>query len=136
MADDWDVPEFSDETLPVLRPRQMQRMGPARAFDVAGRSDVGCVREHNEDTFLIAELGRWLEVKETSLAVPEASRRIAGPKGTMLMVADGMGGHGGGDVASAVAVDMIAQFALYAMPWVAQPDEKEEKQLLERFGDA
>jgi protein phosphatase len=136
MGDDWDAPEFSDETLPVLRPRQMVRSYPTRAFDVAGRSDVGCVRDHNEDTFLIADLGRWLEVRETSLSIGDAARRIAGPKGTMLMVADGMGGHGGGDVASAVAVDMIAQFALYAMPWVTQPDEKEEKELLERFGDA
>jgi serine/threonine protein phosphatase PrpC len=135
MGNDWKVPEFSDETLPVLRPRQAQRKEP-RAMDVAGLSDIGCVREQNEDSFLIADLGRWLDVRDTSLAVPEASRRIAGPRGTMLMVADGMGGHGGGEVASAVAVDMIAQFALYAMPWVTQPDEDEEKELLRIFGDA
>ncbi len=136
MPDDWDVPEFSDETLPVLRPRQIQRAQPLRPVDIAGRSDVGCVRDHNEDTFLLADLGRWLEVRDTSLPIPDVSRRIAGPKGTMLMVADGMGGHGGGEVASAVAVDMIAQFALYAMPWVTQPDEVEEKALLARLGDA
>jgi PPM family protein phosphatase len=137
MADDWDIPEFGDETLPVLRPRVAQRaISAAHAMDVAGRTDVGCVREHNEDTFLVADLGRWLEVHDTSLSVPDASRRIAGPKGTLLLVADGMGGHGGGDVASAVAVDMVAQFALYAMPWVTQPAEEEEKVLLERLGDA
>jgi protein phosphatase len=111
-------------------------MSAAHALDIAGRTDVGCVREQNEDTFLIADLGRSLEVRETSLAVPEAARRIAGPKGTLMMVADGMGGHGGGEVASAVAVDTIAQFALYAMPWMAEPDDESEKALLQKLGDA
>ncbi len=136
MADDWDLPEFADETLPVLRPRQAQRAQANHTIDIAGSSDVGNVREQNEDTFLIADLGRWLEVRHSSLAVPEAQRRIAGPKGLLMMVADGMGGHGGGEVASAVAVDMVAQFALYAMPWMTQPDEDSEKVLLEKLGDA
>lgn len=136
MADDWDVPEFADETLPVLRPRQSHRATTARTMDVAGRSDIGNVREQNEDTFLIADLGRWLEVREASLPLSEAQRRIAGPKGTLMMVADGMGGHGGGEVASAVAVDMIAQFALYAMPWMTHLTDDSEKVLLEKLGDA
>ncbi len=133
---DWDGSDFSDETLPVLRPRHLHRPSTAHEMCVAGRTDVGCVREQNEDTFLIAELGRSLDVRETSLAVPDASRHIAGPKGTLMMVADGMGGHGGGEVASAVAVDTIAQFALYAMPWMSVPDEAAEKALLEKLGDA
>lgn len=135
VAKDWDGPEFSDETLPVLRPRQVQRM-VGRAVDVAGRTDIGCVREQNEDSFVIAHLGRSLDLIDTSLAVGAAQRRIEGPKGTLLMVADGMGGHGGGEVASAVAVDAIAQFALYAMPWMTDPDDAAETALLEQLGDA
>lgn len=134
---DWETPEFNDETLPVLRPRSAERLRRnERGIDLAGRTDVGCLRDHNEDTFLIADLGRWLDVLDSSLQVPKAQRRIPGPKGTLMMVADGMGGHGGGEVASAVAVDMIAQFALYAMPWVTQPDETEEKELLSKLGQA
>ena len=134
---DWDMPEFADETLPVLRPRSADRARRSEhGMDLAGQTDVGCVRDHNEDTFLIADLGRWLDVLDSSLPVPDAQRRIPGPKGTLMMVADGMGGHGGGEVASAVAVDMIAQFALYAMPFVTQPDESEEKLLLEKLGEA
>lgn len=132
----WDSPEFADETLPVLRPRIADRPRVAHSIDLAGRTDVGLVRQQNEDTFLIADLGRWLDVLDSSLAVPEAQKRIAGPKGTLLMVADGMGGHGGGEVASAVAVDMIAHFALYAMPWMTEPDEEQEKELLETLGSA
>ena len=134
MADDWEG-HFADETLPVLRPRLAQR-ATGRPMDVAGRTDVGCVREQNEDSFVIAHLGRTLEVLDTSLTVGQAQRRIEGPKGTLMMVADGMGGHGGGEVASAVAVDAIAQFALYAMPWMTDPDEAAETSLLEQLGDA
>ncbi len=134
---DWETPDFADETLPVLRPRSADRARRAEhGVDLAGQTDVGCVRDHNEDTFLIADLGRWLDVLDSSLPVPDAQRRIPGPKGTLMMVADGMGGHGGGEVASAVAVDMIAQFALYAMPWVTRPEDDEETELLEKLGEA
>ena len=137
MPGEWDGPDFADETLPVLRPRIAERpRNSGRVMDVAGRTHVGCVRDHNEDSFVIADLGRWLEVLETSLAVPDVAKRIAGPKGTLMMVADGMGGHGGGEVASAVAVDTIAQFALYAMPWMTQPNDDSEKELLEQLGNA
>jgi protein phosphatase len=136
MAGEWDGPEFADETLPVLRPRHAAQGAGAHRLDVAGRSDVGCVREHNEDTFVIADLARWLDVLDTNLPAPDAAKRVAGPRGTLMVVADGMGGHGGGEVASAVAVDVIAQFALYAMPWMTQPDEAAEKALLEQLGDA
>ncbi|MGE0791658.1 MAG: PP2C family serine/threonine-protein phosphatase [Sandaracinaceae bacterium] len=135
MSDDWSN-QFADETLPVLRPREIRRAPSGYAIDLAGRSHVGCVREQNEDSFLIADLGRWLDVIESSLPLHESQRRIPGPKGTLIMVADGMGGHGGGEVASSVAIDMIAQFALYAMPWAVRPDEHDETEILERMGDA
>jgi PPM family protein phosphatase len=135
MSDDWSK-QFADETLPVLRPRRSRAATDAHPVDLAGRTSVGLVREHNEDSFLIADLGRWLDVVEASLPLTEQQRRVPGPKGTLLMVADGMGGHGGGEVASSVAVDMIAQFALYAMPWVRHPDTLEEKEILAEMGDA
>jgi len=52
----------------------------------AGQSDVGRKREHNEDSFTV---------------VPEDS---------LFVVADGMGGHAAGEVASRIAVTAIADF--------------------------
>lgn len=52
----------------------------------AGMSDVGLQREHNEDSFIV--------LKEYDLFV----------------VADGMGGHRAGDVASKLATDTISEF--------------------------
>ncbi len=52
----------------------------------AGQSDVGLQREHNEDSYVV--------LKEYDLFV----------------VADGMGGHRAGDVASKLATDTISEF--------------------------
>lgn len=67
-----------------------------------GRTDVGQVREHNEDNFLIADLSR------ASRSLMESDReQSVGPRGTVLGVCDGMGGAAAGEVASQLAVDII-----------------------------
>ena len=55
-------------------------------FTAAGLSDVGLQREHNEDSFCIASEHR------------------------LFVVADGMGGHRAGDIASRMAVNEIKSF--------------------------
>lgn len=59
-------------------------------FDSSGKTDVGKQREHNEDSVL----GN------------EESFKHKGIDG-LYIVADGMGGHAAGEVASAIAVDVI-----------------------------
>ncbi len=67
-----------------------------------GRTDVGQIREHNEDNFLVADLTR------ESRSLLEADRRqVIGPRGTVMGVCDGMGGAAAGEVASQIAVDTI-----------------------------
>ncbi|MGC4065427.1 MAG: Stp1/IreP family PP2C-type Ser/Thr phosphatase [Polyangiaceae bacterium] len=69
---------------------------------VFGRTDVGQIREHNEDNFLIADLSRQ------SRSLLEADRsQVVGPRGNVLGVCDGMGGAAAGEVASQLAVDII-----------------------------
>ncbi len=60
-----------------------QRQVTEPAPNVCGGTDVGLVREHNEDAFYVSGDGR------------------------LLVVADGMGGHMAGEVASALAVDTL-----------------------------
>jgi len=90
------------------------------SINVAGCSDVGKVRAHNEDAYLIATLQRSMAVHDSSLS--DAANRwfASNGLGTLLVVADGMGGHDKGDVASQMAVRTIADYALNVMPWVTQ----------------
>jgi serine/threonine protein phosphatase PrpC len=64
-------------------------------IDAAGLSDRGIKRDHNEDS--------W------SSPLPDLSAEQIKAKGQLYVVADGVGGHLAGDVASAMAVDIIEQ---------------------------
>jgi protein phosphatase len=69
---------------------------------VFGRTDVGMIREHNEDNFLIADLSQGLRSIK-----PEIRQHSVGDMGTLFAVCDGMGGAAAGEVASQMAVDTI-----------------------------
>ncbi|MBY0229330.1 MAG: protein phosphatase 2C domain-containing protein [Gemmataceae bacterium] len=90
------------DTLPLAPPRS------PLAVRAAGLTDPGRVREANEDHFLVAELARVLHVRQTSLPQPEERRGRS--RGLVLLVADGMGGHAAGEVASALTVETVEAF--------------------------
>ena len=71
-------------------------------LEVFGRTDVGQIREHNEDNFLVADLTRGSRSLRT-----EDRHQSVGARGTVLGVCDGMGGAAAGEVASQLAVDII-----------------------------
>lgn len=81
-----------------------------------GLSDRGA-RPENQDQFLIAELSKSLLVRQTSLSETDHSRLLGRTQGALFVVADGMGGMGGGGVASTVAVTTLTQYFLNVMPW-------------------
>jgi serine/threonine protein phosphatase PrpC len=69
---------------------------------VFGKTDLGRTREHNEDTFLVADL----TTGNASLQ-PEVRSHEIGSRGSLFVVADGMGGAAAGELASAMASDLI-----------------------------
>ena len=76
---------------------------------VFGLSDRGLQRENNEDHFMVADLTRQvIGVHENHLR-PELFHHDIGARGTILLVADGLGGHEGGEIASQLAVDTVAR---------------------------
>ena len=83
-------------------PRDSAASGREIVVHVYGRTDVGRAREHNEDAFAVADL-----TAGTVTLAPEAHTYRVGERGLLFMVADGMGGAAAGELASAMAVDVV-----------------------------
>lgn len=71
---------------------------------VFGKTDVGRTREHNEDSFVVADLNTM-----NATLQPEVRTHHPGKLGSLFMVADGMGGAAAGEVASAMATEVVLQ---------------------------
>jgi protein phosphatase len=89
-------------------------------ISIFGKTDVGMTRDHNEDCFLVADL----TTRKASL-LPEVRDHEVGPKGTLLMVADGMGGAAAGEVASEMASKAIYDHLLGT--WVRDRDSSAQQ---------
>ena len=113
-AEKADASKASDKGEPKTRSSGIE-------VHVCGVSDVGLVREHNEDNFLVADLesdevafrGGEVELGDaegddtpTPTKRPPADLTV-GPRGVVMAVCDGMGGAAAGEVASQMAVDTL-----------------------------
>lgn len=74
----------------------------ALKVEVFGRTDVGKSRDHNEDSFLVADL-----TKRNASLQPDVRQHTVGRRGSLFMVADGMGGAAAGEVASEMATTTV-----------------------------
>ena len=69
---------------------------------VFGRTDVGRTRDHNEDAFVVVDLTTM-----NATLQPEVREHRPGERGSLFMVADGMGGAAAGEVASEMATAVV-----------------------------
>lgn len=96
----------------------MEVAPPALTLVARGLTDQGKTRATNEDQFAIADVRRMLHVQESSIPQPESL--LGNALGHLLVVADGIGGHRGGDVASTMAVMGIENILLNTIAWLCQ----------------
>lgn len=101
-------------------------------MDVSGLSHVGLVRSNNEDHFLVARIDRTLTTLITNLppgSVPAVSvDSIYG-----LLVADGLGGHAAGEVASRTAIATLIDLVLATPDIITRLDDHFSQEVLRRF---
>jgi serine/threonine protein phosphatase PrpC len=99
-----------------------------------GLTDPGKVRDSNEDHFLIAELARTLWVRQTSLTQPPT--QYGRNRGHIFLVADGMGGHQAGEVASALTMASIETFILHVLHRFSNLDMADEQGVVKDLQEA
>lgn len=91
--------------------------------DAAGLTHPGLVRTSNEDHFLVSRLGRYFETVSTSLPPHDLPAR-AEDSNYSLIVADGMGGHAAGEIASRLAIREIVRLAFELPDWIVRIDDR------------
>jgi PPM family protein phosphatase len=116
-------------TLPMLAAAES---GPQPAssgvrVEFGAASHVGKRRSNNEDAYLIFRTGRYLETVASSLPRNELPRRFD-EQGYTMVVADGMGGHAAGEVASQTAIRSVVSCVLNAVKWALKLDHPEARE--------
>ena len=114
-----DTDEFPQ---PEASANAAQSISSLVEVDLAGISDQGKVRKNNEDTFFIARFDRTLRALQTNLPIGEYPTLSAETSYGML-VADGMGGHAAGEVASRTAALVLLDLVLKTPDWIMRLDE-------------
>ena len=95
-----DAPRSAPQLADASEPSS--HVGGAIRVNLFARTDVGQIREHNEDNFLVADLS------SRTRGMLESNRLARlGRHGTLFAVCDGMGGAAAGEIASQLAVDIV-----------------------------
>jgi serine/threonine protein phosphatase PrpC len=126
---DHGVLDFDESRSVELRPHNVP--SALVQVDIAGQSHQGHVRENNEDHYLVARITRSLQTLETNLSegiLPERFDETA----YGMMVADGMGGHAAGEVASSVAMLRLLELAVQTPDWIMKMDQRENAAIVMR----
>ncbi len=131
-------PSDLDTIPPLLRATALGRTTigsehPSAAIrvDAFGLSDRGKVRPDNQDHFYLARLGRFSQTVASSLPAGELPERLE-ETGYVAVVADGMGGHAGGEVASRTAIIVFFHLLFDTSDWVLKVDDRSAQKILDR----
>ncbi len=118
-VDDLRIPGAAPAAVPGVAATP-----PDIGFDVelAGLTHTGKVRAANEDNFHVVRFGRYMRMLATSLP-PDHLRDEFDQPGYGIAVADGVGGHVGGEVASRLAITVLLDMVLHTPDWILGHEE-------------
>ena len=94
----------STRAAPAAAPPNETSIGPEGEIRIRSfaKTDVGQIREHNEDNFVVADLTSRVR----GLVASNCEGRV-GQGGFLFAVCDGMGGAAAGEIARQIAVDVL-----------------------------
>jgi protein phosphatase len=133
--DTGEIPVYRDDEdtgeIPIYREEPRPAPPPVVSVDATGLSHRGRVRLNNEDHYLVSRVGRSMEILVTNLPDGELPPRVD-DCGYVMMVADGMGGAPGGEVASRLAISTLVRIVLDVPDWIMRPDAGSAEEVLNR----
>ena len=112
-------------------PQDLSRPASVITVDVAGLTHRGKVRSDNQDHFFVARAGRYATTLATSLPAAEFPPRTE-DAGYFMVVADGMGGHAAGELASRTAIVTLVRLAIEQPDWILKVSEESAQELHRR----
>ena len=106
------------------------------SVEAFGLTDRGRVRDANEDHFVIAQVNKSVEVRQTSLPPDDVGRSFETAAAHLFAVADGVGGRPEGDLASGRTLSAMLSYLGRAASCFQGFDPNAEQQLFEKLESA
>ncbi|HSF15206.1 MAG TPA: protein phosphatase 2C domain-containing protein [Vicinamibacteria bacterium] len=123
-----DTAEFP---IPRLELEEPKPLSSRVEVDLAALTDTGKVREQNEDHFYVARVGRRIDTILTNIPSGDVPAHFD-ETGYVIIVADGMGGAQGGEVASRLAIATLVNIIISVPDWILRLDEEHAQEVMER----
>ena len=127
-----DTSSTSSNVQPLVATRPIST---SVRVDVSALTHPGRVRKNNEDHFLVTKATRALETVTTSLTAGDVPER-ADEVNYVMVIADGMGGHAAGEVASRLAISTLVGVALDIPDWIFWVDAEHKPEMERRAREA
>ena len=125
--------ETAELLVDALEDSYVSDPGALMKIDVAAATHRGCVRLRNEDHYLVMRFRRSLENISTNLDCGSAQTNYD-LTGFGLLVADGLGGRIGGEVASRTALTKLIELIIETPVWIMGfEDHDKVEAVLERM---
>ena len=102
-------------------------------IDAFGLTDIGKVRTVNEDQFVIASLRKSVRLRHTSLSDLDLIHWLGGGEAFLFVIADGVGGRPGGELASSSAVASLLEYVDEAVVCFHSLSTDQEHEFLARL---
>jgi len=128
-----DQVETAELLVDALEDSHVTVPGASMTIDVAAATHRGNVRLRNEDHYLVMRFRRSLENISTNLECGSAQTNYD-LTGYGLLVADGLGGRIGGEVASRTALTKLIELIIETPDWIMSFDDHDKVEaVLERM---